>query len=200
MKLFTPVLFAVLCAPATLFAQKLSKETTATKAPKLVIGANVGLVQSHDNYYGISKTTPTAALFARYYMGNHLALESGVKFSTYGQRTIQSVSFQDHRRVTVNTVSVPLHLQYHILSSESKVRPYFGLGAGMTRKFHNTIILENWQEGHEFSEAYNDPFFQFTQGLTWQLTKDLQLNQSVYYQNDRVGNFGFDIGLGYTIR
>jgi hypothetical protein len=193
MKLFATVILAALCAPATLFAQD---STTSAKPPSFIVGASIGLSRYHHGSSTIV-TMPSTGLFARHYLGKHLALEYGLKFSSFRSRLGYSIP---GTTMQAKILAAPIHLQYHLLKRESPIRPYFGFGIALTRNFYDYTSDGTGNLPKSEHHYYNDGYFQFTQGLTWQLTNQWQLNQAVYYQHHRPGNFGGEIGLGYTIR
>lgn len=189
------------------------------KAPKLEIGASMGLMRSmQERQFGKpyqenvgNLRGNTSGLFARYYFGKHFAVEAGINASYSIAKDRFGIINQDNENyqtwLSTSTYSIPVQLQYHLLDAKSKIRPYFGIGGGRTvRHYHYSTevtdiagtVLRNF--GHTWAIA--SPFLQFTQGVTWQLNNKWQLNQSLNLQrefnNDRT-NLDFRIGIAYKL-
>lgn len=191
-------------------------------SPKFILGLQTGLNRENQhtfnspNYYSgnaMSISYPSMGIFARYRLGEHFAIQGGIEATKFNPVFYTNQSYYPHTVVypnytsSVKTISfdVPISFQYHLLGSESKIRPYFGLG-WMTRfNFYNIRETYNDQFNMPRSdtrkEAHSFGHLMVSQGVTWQLNKKWQLNQSVNYMFNGAANmFNFRFGVGYTIK
>jgi outer membrane protein W len=225
-RIFTVTTTGIICLSTmfctTAFAQEQDEvlpKKKDIKAPKLEVGASLGLMKSmqerqfampYEETYGNLRGN-TSNLFARYYLGKHFAVEAGFAVGVtaykdlYGTLDMGGEYFNGWLNTT--SYSIPVQLQYHLLGSDSKIRPYFGIGGGRTiRHYDYRGELKNGNgqvlQSFESDRSNITMFTQFTQGVTWQLNKKWQLNESINLQrefkNDR-NNLDFRIGIAYKI-
>jgi outer membrane protein W len=224
--IFTATTTGIFCLSTmfttTAFAQEQGEvipKRKEIKAPKLEVGATIGLMRSMqerqfaspiDESYGNLRGN-TTGLFARYYFGKHFAIEAGLSAGVtvykdlYG--TLDMGGEYYNGWLNTRSYSVPVQFQYHLLGSDSKIRPYFGIGGGITHRQYDYrgelkngagFLLQSFANDRSISTA----FTQFTQGLTWQLNKKWQLNQSLNLQHELVNdrtNLDFRIGIAYKL-
>lgn len=214
MKSHIITLTSIVCFTATTttaLAQEAVETEKKQSAPKLVVGANLGLSSAafspqflNDRYF-----KGNGGVFARYYFGKHLAVESGFNYGLEvsvipNYQYVQDGVLHTKRGINrMNSYSVPLQLQYHLLSPESKIRPYFGLGGGIMYQHYTSNLWPAANGGDLWSSnSRTTSFASFTQGVTWQLNKKWQINQSLSIIRDLQGGkptFDFKVGVGYSI-
>jgi hypothetical protein len=214
----------MLCLSATplcLRAQDANLEKEKVHSPKFEIGLQSGInktlgdpFRSWGRYQPPNLNSINTGIFARYYLGKHFAIESGINISSAAINPTRRTDIFDFGseqvRKTVNSRSfeIPLQLQYHLLGKDSKIRPYFGLGASYIS--HNYHITDRYYDATgsptkniEYHDNQRTLAVKFTQGITWQINKNWQLNQTIYYQRELAGhknNIGLQLGVGYTIK
>lgn len=203
------LIFTTLLCAGTLHAsaQKKTDLAPAATAPRLVLGSQTGASLLFDKYSNRSyAVNPTAGIsqniFARYYMGKHLALEGGINLTVYNKETYTGYYYLENsfqaRNYDARMISyeIPLQLQYHLLNKESKLRPYFGVGVTIARDQYR---IKHY-DGATTSYTTNNSSIFFTQGLTYQINNNWQLNQSLvvksYGQNGI--STGLMFGVGYS--
>ena len=203
------LIFTTLLCAGTLHASAQEKTDLAPAAiaPRLVLGSQTGASLLFDKYSNRSyAVNPTAgisqSIFARYYMGKHLALEGGINLTVYNKETYTDYYYLENsfqaRSYDARMISyeIPLQLQYHLLNKESKLRPYFGVGVTVARDQYR---IKHY-DGATTSYTTNNSSVFFTQGLTYQINKNWQLNQSLvvksYGQNGI--STGLMFGVGYS--
>lgn len=204
--------------PAITFAQITElKESKNQSAPKLVIGLQSGVSRNYglDGYQAYNnqpgKVGSGIGLYARYFLSEHWAIESGVNYNvTDGVRLHGLASdytgkqwFIDQKRTELS-VEVPVQVQYHLLSKESKIRPYFGAGFAMS-SHHDQLRTTSTESGYSVTNIRYDQYLRgqvfVSQGVTWQLNNKWQLNQSFRYRfNAYTNGLDFKLGIGYTIK
>lgn len=214
------------CTTAAFSQQTNELVTKQEKTPKLVVGLRTGAVFANvssgsSRYFARQDLSPTASagLFARYYLGKHLAIEAGVNIASFKKQNIMSqrsfaiienvngVNYQYYPETIVKprTTEIPLELQYHIGKRTDKLRPYFGIGAGYCINRYELNFQYNRMDGsgtranETFIDNESTVQVNFTQGLTYQVTPKLQLNQSFRYSVSDITTTSFNFGLGYTI-
>ncbi len=212
MKPITIITTLVLTAFSTAaFSQQADEEpiTEKGKNSKWVVGLGIGSsLMNSPTYYpfngtgSFSKYTVgiNASLFARYYMNDNLALETGLEGTYFRSK---KRNFPDHyTRASTLLFEVPITFQYHFFSRNAKFRPYLGVGASI---YHTISKYEQNYEGasvRDNTSTYENldvlPF-SFTQGFTYQITDKLLLNQSLKYRLDIGAILNFNLGIGYTI-
>lgn len=209
------------------FSQQVDKpETQKETIPKFAAGVRTGNALSHvssgsSSYFTRPDISPTISvgLFARYYLGKHFAIEAGANILSYKKQqffgssnftiveTVNGVNYQYRPETVVKptTIEIPLEFQYHIGKRSDKLRPYFGLGAGYCinryeLNFQYNRIDGSGTRGNEtFIDNDNTVQLNFTQGLTYQVTPKLQLNQSFRYGLSDINTISLNFGVGYTI-
>ena len=100
-------------------------------------------------------------------------------------------------------MSIPLNIQYQLLSERSRLRPYFG--AGVQYNIGNSSTSTTTER-----DAINNPFLSnevkylniiFTQGLIYDVTPDLQITQSIHILPENgIKPIGINLGIGYRIK
>lgn len=211
---YTPIFTTLLCAAGLhASAQVKTDLTPAVTTPKFMIGLQTGaatLFNGNRYYYnpGNSMNLPgiTGGVFARYYMGTHFALQTGLNASVYSMKNDDyynepggyKVLSIDSRMINY---AIPLQLQYHLLSKESRLRPYFGVGVVYNRTYHYHHAYTPTTDGGTNVVTRNELSLQFTQGLTYQINKHWQLNQSINLNTgSRNGtSASFMFGVGYSL-
>lgn len=198
--IFTTVTACLMCSAIDSRAQEAVAKPDG-KAARFVIGLQMSAATNFDRYShpggfytSISNTFSNAGagLFVRYYMGRHLALQTGADVKTYAHTYGEP---QKHS-IRGKWIDIPLMLQYHVLKPGSKIRPYFG--AGVVRRFYDNETTAN---GYSRTSSYGVSFLTISQGVTWQVNDKWQLNQSFQYIfNHNRSNLGMNLGIGYTIR
>lgn len=207
--------FCLTALPAVTFAQTSEQTEKKAESPKFVIGLQTGVGHSHNSYYSYNsegeKSGAGIGLFVRYYMSEHWALESGINYNvSQGMRVQEYVSdaqnnlyIIDQKQVQFNA-EIPLQVQYHLLSKESKIRPYFGAGF-LAAAYHDVIKMRLNNGTDKYRRVFDNNYWEgqatFTQGITWQINNNWQINQSLRYRfNANTNGLDFKIGIGYTIR
>ncbi len=225
----TIILSAILFATTTYNttrAQEVKPIEAQTKTPKLVVGLKTGIGLTtksgnkggylFDNYGLGGSQTPnlSTGIFARYYMGQHFAIETGLNVQFYRRQSPLGyqynvfegnsvTTYYPTTRIRYNNFELPIEFQYHLGKKDAKLRPYFGIGFGYTRdryvknfeytRFDGSVVNDR------FVETYNDLFISFTQGLTYQVSERLQLNQSLRFKFGTISTTQLNFGMGYTI-
>lgn len=218
MKLRYTLILAAIAASFSASAQ--TDKTTILHTPKLVVGAEAGFLKeclnkdsaSNRLYMDYRQRTsyPTTGLFARYYLGNRFAIQAGLgtsfikdnNYSGYlnGFSGIPALPFNG--RVSTRSYDANLSLQYYLHPATAKVRAYFG--AGINARFNKYSI-----DGYYINDKalLNTTITDMqlgllvSQGITWQLNKNLQVNESInLITNGKTTSAGIKIGLAYTIR
>lgn len=206
-------LTSIVCFTATsttALAQEVEEKKETFQAPKLVVGANLGLSSGalSPTFLGDKYFKGSSGLFVRYYFGKHLAVEGGFNYGLEVSKThnftyIQgATTYQTDMIQRFSTYSVPVQLQYHLLSPESKIRPYFGIGGGIMRRDFFTNVHSNLEGMGNYRSSQIYGFASFTQGVTWQLNKKWQINQSLSVIRNFKGEsptLDFRIGVGYSL-
>ncbi|MBL7692578.1 MAG: hypothetical protein JNM41_13385 [Flavipsychrobacter sp.] len=100
-------------------------------------------------------------------------------------------------------ISIPLNIQYQLLSERSRLRPYFG--AGVQYNINNKGLSDISER-----DAINNPLLSnevkylniiFTQGLIYDVTPDLQITQSIHILPENgIKPVGINLGIGYRIK
>lgn len=100
-------------------------------------------------------------------------------------------------------ISIPLNIQYQLLSERSRLRPYFG--AGVQYNINNNSLSKITER-----DAINNPLLSnevkylniiFTQGLIYDVTPDLQITQSIHILPENgIKPIGINLGIGYRIK
>ncbi len=100
-------------------------------------------------------------------------------------------------------MSIPLTIQYQLLSERSRLRPYFG--AGVQYNINNNSVSKMTER-----DAINNPLLSnevkylniiFTQGLIYDVTPDLQITQSIHILPENgIKPIGINLGIGYRIK
>ena len=192
-------MFCLALASATpSLAQESEKANIALKLPKFVVGGKIGISNSYDAYKNVADVNLESSIFFRHYLGKHLALETGLDHG-YGttRNHINSWTGTSRPVLTTNVFTVPVHLQYHYGKREQAIRPYLGIGIGIQRRFYSERFTYHNDEFVR-NQDRNDVILQLTQGLTWQVSKRLQINEALYYRHGTFPHVGFQIGAGYT--
>ncbi|RYD57070.1 MAG: hypothetical protein EOP56_09705 [Sphingobacteriales bacterium] len=204
--------------PAISFAQSTEPKETKVQSPKFVIGLQSGISRNYgrDAFYQSHRYQPGKSgsgigLYARYFISEHWALESGINYNMTDGVTIRGYGSDytgrqwliDQRR-TEFSIEVPVQVQYHLLSKESKIRPYFGAGL-VVNAHRDRVRTTSTESGFSKTDVYYDNYKSgqafVTQGVTWQINKKWQLNQSVRYRfNGNTNGLDFKLGVGYTIK
>jgi hypothetical protein len=206
-------LTSIVCFTATsttALAQEVEEKKETTNAPKLVVGANLGLASGAFNPTFLSDRyfKGSGGLFARYYFSKHMAVEGGLNYGLEVSKTNNYTFIKDGTTYQTNiiqrfsTYSVPVQLQYHLLSPESKIRPYFGIGGGIMRRDFFTNVNGNLEDIGKYRNSRTSGFASFTQGVTWQLNKKWQINESITIGKelrDGIKSTDFRIGVGYSL-
>lgn len=219
--ILSAVLLSTLATSA--FSQQADDMTTqSTQNPKWVVGLNVGNALTRNSIFapidGTSRLTEYAAglntnLFARYYVNNNFALETGIGMTifrsrkldrTFGYAPSRMSTDRGYAYATSTMFEVPIEFQYHFFDSKAKFRPYFGIGASVyTGSYRvNETYDENNGSAMEYKYSYSNrgySLLNFSQGLTYQVTDKLQLNQSLKFRLDGNAVINVNFGVGYTI-
>lgn len=212
--------FLIVClslAPLLSQAQKTKKETVM---PPVFVGgvyANVYNAMEQNNNVvtsEVDKLTVGGGLFLRYYLGQHIGLEAGLN---YGVTEKEFESYELYpsspgvgtvtRGVRSKSINIPVQVQYHFLGRESVIRPYVGIGGGITSYTHDIEDHERDRSlaiDRTFNRTVKEStgFIQFAQGLTYQLNNKLQINEVMFYQYETGPgrqNVGLRLGVAYTI-
>lgn len=214
----TGITCLMLCATSASAQETITPPVT--KTPKFSVGLQAGAGKNFSNEfyidyprYNIEKGNDNSAaigLFARYYMGRHLALQAGADLSLLSPIT-STTEFKAGfgRRVTEikrsNWADIPLQLQYHLLKSDSKIRPYFGMGVATRFNYHAVDISAVKDGVTETSSEMRSNVTMLgliSQGITWQLSNKWQFNQSFNFMFDGKGKGNMDLKLGasFTIK
>lgn len=210
----TPIFIALLCASGLhAAAQEKTDLTPPVTTPKFMIGLQAGaatLFNGNRYYYspGSSMNLPgiTSGVFARYYMGTHFALQTGLNASVYSTKNDDYYNEQGGYKILsidsrMVNYSVPLQLQYHLLNKEARLRPYFGVGIVYNRTYHYRHAYTPTTDGGTSVISSNELGLQFTQGLTYQINKHWQINQSINLntssKNGTTASFMFGIGYSF---
>ncbi len=100
-------------------------------------------------------------------------------------------------------MSIPLTIQYQLLSERSRLRPYFS--AGVQYNINNNSMSKITER-----DAINNPLLSnevkylniiFTQGLIYDVTPDLQITQSIHILPENgMKPIGINLGIGYRIK
>lgn len=211
----------ILAALATSFkASAQAGKTDILRTPKLVVGAEAGFLKeclntdsaSNRLYMDYRQRTsyPTTGLFARYYLGNRFAIQAGLgtsfikdnNYSGYlnGFSGIPALPFNGG--ISTRSYDANLSLQYYLHPTTAKVRAYFG--TGINARF-NKYSIDGYYIGDKSPLNTTVTDMQLgllvSQGITWQVSKKLQVNESVnLITNSHTTSAGIKIGLAYTIR
>jgi outer membrane protein W len=210
--------------PVAVFAQEAPAKKETITAPKFEIGLQTGAYRSFETDIfsrpgrSISvgnSTNLSTGVFGRYYFGKHWAVEAGVNVSRSNTNRLGGPAYFDSttmgtftHRANMSAYEIPVQVQYHFLSKESRIRPYVGLGGSAVMRDYT--VASKIVDGagtplydSEFDNNSRSFALKFTQGLTWQINKNWQFNQSIFIQRemmDRRTNVGLQLGIGYTIR
>jgi len=100
-------------------------------------------------------------------------------------------------------MSIPLTIQYQLLSERSRLRPYFGAGVQYNNNNNSLSKITD-------RDASNNPLLSndvkylniiFTQGLIYDVTPDLQITQSIHILPENgIKPIGINLGIGYRIK
>lgn len=206
--ILSTVLLSTLATSA--FSQQVDQsEIKKEKKTKWVVGLGVGNSLMRNPIFTQFKGTGrlseyavgvNASLFARYYINDNLALESGLDGTYFMSR--KHASIDHYTRAKYLLFEVPIAVQYHFFSSDAKFRPYMGVGVSF---YHG---ISQYEEKYDVTPMRDNTStydntdvlpFSFTQGFTYQVTDKLLLNQSLKYRLDAGAILNFNFGIGYTI-
>ncbi len=218
MKLHYTLILATLATSFNASAQ--TDKTDILHTPKLVVGAEAGFLKECLNKDSTSSrlymnyrqraSYPTTGAFVRYYVGYRFAIQAGlstgfVKDNKYGGYLngfsgISPMPF--FGSVSTRSYDANLSLQYYLHPTTAKVRAYFG--AGINARF-NKYSIDGYYIGDKslLNATVTDMQLGLlvSQGITWQVSKKLQVNESVnLITNSHTTSAGIKIGLAYTIR
>lgn len=218
------ILSTVLLAASTTaaFSQQTTIATKSTQSPKWVVGLNVGNALQRNSLFAPIEGTSRLAeygmglnanLFARYYVNDNFAIETGVGMTLFKSRKLDWTlgyapnriqTDRGHAYLTSTMVEVPIEFQYHFFDSKAKFRPYFGIGASVYAGSNKTKEIYDESNGGttEYIYRYNNrgySLLNFSQGMTYQITDKLQFNQSLKFRLDGSAVVNINFGLGYTI-
>lgn len=219
------ILSTVLLAASTTsaFSQQTNNiATQSTQNPKWVVGLNVGnALQRNSMFAPIDGTSRLAEyamglnanLFARYYVNDNFAIETGLGMTIFKSRKLDwTLGYAPNRMPTDRgyayatnvMLEIPIEFQYHFFDSKAKFRPYFGIGASVYTGSYR--VKETYDENNggttEYKYNYNNrgySLLNFSQGMTYQVTDKLQFNQSLKFRLDGSAVVNINFGLGYTI-
>lgn len=214
-KLTMSVLLAI--AVNSVFAKEGSFEKQSAIQLKAGVYAGGGITM--DGNPGVSYPNMlggNTGAFVRFYIGEHWAVESGLDLykteTTFGASDIHQpvlyfpTSYSEYS-LFAKGYSIPLHIQYHLMSQESMIRPFFSLGFGYSKMSYirNTTYIDNQSNDvieFEYVEPDKNMLIQLSQGLTFKLSGKLSLTELSYYKylpNFGRSEVGFRIGVSYDI-
>lgn len=218
--IFSAGMLYLSATPLCLRAQDVNPEKEKVHSPRLQLGLQTGINKSFgtnrralNGFHPENLNSINTGLFARYYFGKHLAIESGINIASIAVNPARQDIFYFgseyiEKRISSRSYEIPVQLQYHLLGKDSRIRSYFGLGASYIA--HNYHVLDryydatgNTTQNMEYHDHQRTLAVKFTQGVTWQINKNWQLNQSIYFQRELAGhknNIGLQLGIGYTVK
>jgi|GEM_PF-6131658 len=180
------------------------------QSPSLVVGvlADVHMANTYafTSEHSVDLLSGGGVVFARKYLGKHFALQVDVS-ATVSERTFiypyyfmqgpgYSMSYQ------LYSLDIPLSFQYHMGKTDSRLRPYVGIGIGYASAT-SYAYYNNWPEIDQYPRSVTTgPMMQATEGITYRINKKLLFEQSMYYKIVQdIGNhrMGLRFGIGYTI-
>lgn len=137
----------------------------------------------------------------------HFKLEIGFTYASFQSKNTLTTShpFQGSMQTCSKLYSLPVTVQYYVLSKKHKFNPYLGAGIQCS---YNTVKYNQIQklpgDRGQFNNCYSQDkkyiSIQFTQGTTYEVSTKIQLYQSFHFipANDKA--IGFDLGIGFNIR
>ncbi|MBS1771427.1 MAG: outer membrane beta-barrel protein [Bacteroidetes bacterium] len=213
--LFFTLSLSAVCTSA--FAQT---ETTignpkAATTSSFSIGATSGI--ERENLFPMKYSSPWATpvtysmsqVFMRYNFNKHMSLQTGIGFGVIPQKEMTYGSYLQNSSYHPTTIATngfvienPVSLQYHFFSPKARLRPYIGVGTTIRRYYLNETTSDVSNGSAIFNRAYHNDVLLLTatQGLTWQVNKHWQVNQSLTFMNQGKFNaLSLQLGVSYKI-
>ena len=206
-----PIFVALtLCAISPVLVNGKTKSKKSNNKHGYVVGFQFGkeldqrsLWKTADSKQLYAQNT-TKSFFIWKNMGRHIELESGLRYTTTpesGYYPPQQRTFYQRRSV----VSIPVTMDYFMLSDQSKIRPYCGVGFQCNSDQTKTNIAQPFNDGGTQLTNNDQPGTRlisiiFTQGVTYEVNTRIQFTQSFHFLPQNNGpKFGLDIGIGFKI-
>jgi outer membrane protein W len=131
-------------------------------------------------------------------LNKHIAISTGVDYSN-------NISLTKHinKQTAVNTISIPTTVQYYLLPTGKRFRPYVGAGVSYN-------IIKTGFNGSNYQDA---PIGQCclqngtkyisiiaTQGVMFEINTKIQINESIHFMPSNQANIiGVNVGMGYKL-
>lgn len=215
----TPINIATItCLSLGSFSAHAQEKTERYKSPRFTVGLETGISTTlpiGNNYYydnELGKPNSSVGLTSRYYFSRHFAFKAAIVFNTPEHYSSNGAFYKPGSAITNSFdmsykrrgVEIPLMLEYHVLPEGSRIRPYFGGGLVLKNSNIERMYRNQDSSGTQFSH-YNiqqrDLFLTFTQGVTWQLSKKIQLDESLQYMfNGSSSKLGLKIGVNFKLK
>ncbi|MCB0697215.1 MAG: outer membrane beta-barrel protein [Chitinophagaceae bacterium] len=204
------VLISILSFPLCLNAQDMIKSSDVAMSLSFVAGVqadvHIAVTYAYTGENSLNLLAGGGILFARKYIGEHLAIEIDICKAVSEKTFVESFSPDPYPTHTysyrMSSLDIPMNLQYHMGKRGSDLRPYVGLGIGYA-SMTSYGGYTNWPEIDGRNTVTTGVMMQATEGITYRLNNKLLLEQSMYYQVAQdIGNHrvGLRLGLGYIIR
>ena len=217
---YTTIILLLLATSATQAQQK----TNTLTAPRFVAGIEAGISKecmNHDStgrhyliggYRKDKITYPSVGLFARYSISEHFAIQAGISYNfikktsyeVYNNRLAGTAIYADYNATATRSFDVPLSIQYFMQPSGTRVRSYFGAGVLTRLNFYTSdgVYTSGSTTIPVSANTSNIKLFPMvSQGITWQINKKWQFNESVNFMMTYGSTaLSFKLGLAYTIK
>ena len=194
------------------YAQSKTKQTQKTEKHPITIGFQTGrellfnsspLIHSKQSkvHYSISKS-----LVLRKPLTPHFKIETGLKYTSIEPVLTNSISFQGKIRSKAYSFSIPVTIQYYLLSEKYRLRPFCGAGF-QCNFFESKNNQPSMQPGMDAMQQYYNPqndtkyiTILFTQGVTFEVNTKIEISQSFHFIPENTNNIiGIDLGIGFKI-
>ncbi len=194
------------------YAQNKIKQTKKKEKQPITIGFQSGrellfnstpLLHSRQNkvHYGVSKS-----LVLRKPLNSHFNLETGIGYAATPSPYNNTILPIKNNIFKQRSYSLPVTVQYFLLSEKYKLRPF--CGAGFKYNFFNKTNFSSATTSADLMPQYYTPesdtkyiTILFTQGVTFEVNTKIEICQSFHFipQNNN-STLGFDLGIGFKIQ
>jgi outer membrane protein W len=194
------------------YAQSKAKNTSKAEKQPITIGFQTGrellfnsspLIHSKQSkvHYSISKS-----LVLRKALTPHFKIETGLKYTALEPAVTNPIIFPGKLNNKPYGFSLPVTIQYYLLSDKYRLRPFCGAGF-QCNFFESKNNQPSMQQGMDAMPQYYNPqndtkyiTILFTQGVTFEVNTKIEISQSFHFIPENANNIiGIDLGIGFKI-
>lgn len=166
------------------FAQE--EKAMSPKPKKFSMGVQAMIVNNPMDNYHLQQYG--GGVYMRRFLGKQLALSAQANL-IYGER--RGVDIAEVQR---KSFDVPVLLEYHLLP-DSKIRPYFAAGTGITGQHSSVTYRDGQPNTYNYTQS---AFLQVAYGMSFNVGPKMSINTSMFYRynlDSRQSSMGLSIGL-----